>query len=244
MHHEECGRPSDPSRLPFAILNTYLNGDVFTNSWFKVNGNNGFYWQNWGGGFYMNDNYWIRTYNNNGIWLNSGNFGTNGGITVGYGGGNPPAGGAIFAGNVGVGTNNPTSLLTVAGMIQTTSGGVKFPDGTVQTTSATASGGPGAKAWVNFDGTTCPTSGNLCTIRRSFNVSSVVRSNCGGYSNDCYTVNFATSMPDANYVAIGSTERDVEHTTVMFNYYNGSMIYSASAVQALTATDYGRLWHL
>ena len=38
-------------------------------------------------------------------------------------------------GKVGVGTTTPTSLLTVAGMIETTLGGVKFPDGTVQTTA-------------------------------------------------------------------------------------------------------------
>jgi hypothetical protein len=37
---------------------------------------------------------------------------------------------------VGIGTDSPTSMLTVAGMIETTLGGVKFPDGTVQTISA------------------------------------------------------------------------------------------------------------
>jgi hypothetical protein len=39
-------------------------------------------------------------------------------------------------GNVGIGTDAPASRLTVAGTIQSTSGGFKFPDGTVQTTSA------------------------------------------------------------------------------------------------------------
>jgi hypothetical protein len=39
-------------------------------------------------------------------------------------------------GKVGIGTITPTSVLTVQGMIQTTLGGYKFPDGTVQTTSA------------------------------------------------------------------------------------------------------------
>lgn len=42
-------------------------------------------------------------------------------------------------GNVGINTNLPTSPLTVAGMIQTTSGGVKFPDNSVQTTAYTGS---------------------------------------------------------------------------------------------------------
>jgi hypothetical protein len=39
-------------------------------------------------------------------------------------------------GKLGIGTITPTSVLTVQGMIQTTLGGYKFPDGTVQTTSA------------------------------------------------------------------------------------------------------------
>jgi hypothetical protein len=43
--------------------------------------------------------------------------------------------------NVGIGTSTPGSKLTVAGIIESTSGGVKFPDGTTQTTAATGGGG-------------------------------------------------------------------------------------------------------
>jgi hypothetical protein len=39
-------------------------------------------------------------------------------------------------GKVGIGTRTPVSPLTVKGMIETTLGGYKFPDGTVQTTAA------------------------------------------------------------------------------------------------------------
>ena len=39
-------------------------------------------------------------------------------------------------GNVGIGANGATSKLTVAGLIESTSGGVKFPDTTVQLTAA------------------------------------------------------------------------------------------------------------
>src|ERR1051326_157652 len=39
-------------------------------------------------------------------------------------------------GHIGIGTANPTSPLTVQGMIEITLGGYKFPDGTVQTTAA------------------------------------------------------------------------------------------------------------
>src|SRR5262245_60549947 len=38
-------------------------------------------------------------------------------------------------GKVGIGTRTPASVLTVQGMIETTLGGYKFPDGTVQTTA-------------------------------------------------------------------------------------------------------------
>ena len=41
----------------------------------------------------------------------------------------------IVQGNVGIGTASPSSQLTVNGVIQSTSGGVKYPDGTIQTTA-------------------------------------------------------------------------------------------------------------
>ena len=41
-------------------------------------------------------------------------------------------------GKVGIGTDTPSSKLTVAGLIETTGGGVKFPDGTTQTTAGVA----------------------------------------------------------------------------------------------------------
>src|SRR5215813_10825069 len=47
----------------------------------------------------------------------------------------------IFAnklGSVGIGTDTPSSRLTVAGLIETTLGGIKFPDGTIQTTAGVA----------------------------------------------------------------------------------------------------------
>nr|WP_295901383.1 tail fiber domain-containing protein [uncultured Bdellovibrio sp.] len=42
-------------------------------------------------------------------------------------------------GSVGIGTNSPTVKLEVAGTVYSTTGGFKFPDGTVQTTASTSS---------------------------------------------------------------------------------------------------------
>jgi len=50
-------------------------------------------------------------------------------------------------GMVGIGTDLPTSKLTVAGMVQITLGGLKFPDGTVQTTA----GVPGLQSVIHED---------------------------------------------------------------------------------------------
>ncbi|MBU1729541.1 MAG: hypothetical protein KKH64_06240, partial [Candidatus Margulisbacteria bacterium] len=53
-------------------------------------------------------------------------------------------------GNVGIASSEPSAKLTVAGLIQTTTGGVKFPDGTTQTTAAT--GGTGDITAVDASG--------------------------------------------------------------------------------------------
>jgi len=55
------------------------------------------------------------------------------------------------------------------------------------------------RAWVNFDGT------GTVAIRAGYNVSSITDN--GGSGGD-YTVNFATAMPDTNYVvtSIGSAD--------------------------------------
>ncbi len=66
------------------------------------------------------------------------------------------------SGNVGIGTSSPDEAFTVNGVIHTTAGGIKFPDGTVQTTagggSSLISGGANLPlgtiiAWhKNYDG--------------------------------------------------------------------------------------------
>jgi len=83
------------------------------------------------------------------------------------------------SGNVGIGTTSPGEKLTVAGTIESTSGGVKFPDGSLQTTA-------NPKGWVY-----CNSAG---TIQASYNVSSVTKNGKGDY-----TVNWNTGFSSANY---------------------------------------------
>ena len=79
-----------------------------------------------------------------------------------------------------------------------------------------------ARAWVNFSGIT------TVTIRGSGNVSSVVRNSAGNY-----TVNFTTSMPDANYCAVATasnvaTGGNLQYGTSVTDMVAGSCRISAA----------------
>jgi hypothetical protein len=101
------------------VYKLHTIGDIYANGgWFRVSGNQGLYWENWTGGFYMSDATWIRTYNDKNIWTGNGLLGAQGGLTVGYGGGTPPGGGAIIAGLTGMGTSAPNQRLSVQGNIE------------------------------------------------------------------------------------------------------------------------------
>lgn len=85
--------------------------------------------------------------------------------------GSPPTGNGVLyydGANVGVGTTNPLSKLTVSGVIESLSGGIKFPDGTTQTTADT--GGPGGSipsgAVMFFDLAVCPSGWTESTATR------------------------------------------------------------------------------
>jgi hypothetical protein len=73
----------------------------------------------------------------------------------------------------------------------------------------------GCRAWINFDGTGTP------AIVGSGNISSITDNGAGDY-----TLNFTTSMPDANYTAVFG---QAAGSTATNNYVQGIRITGASA---------------
>lgn len=70
--------------------------------------------------------------------------------------------GSIYrqSGNVGIGSINPQDKLEVAGIISTTEGGIKFPDGTIQTTAAVSGSGE-TSLWSELNGNVYRDSGRV-----------------------------------------------------------------------------------
>jgi len=111
---------------------------------------------------------------------------------------------------IGVGNaDSPTEVarFDATGMI---SGGAT-PDALSTATGSAPS--YSARAWVNFNGT------GTVAIRSSGNVSSITDNGTGDY-----TVNFTTAMPDANYVAVASSQVSTTATNSvqMFSSVSGA----------------------
>ena len=109
---------------------------------------------------------------------------------------------------------NGASALSGNLVAPSTSGNVLTSNGTTWTSAAASVGittttgsAPyyGARAFVNFNGTGTP------AIRNSSNVSSITDNGTGDY-----TINFTTSMPDANYSAVGTSKDDGAGSYVPF----------------------------
>ena len=101
----------------------------------------------------------------------------------------------------------------------------------VSTSMANAVNGS-AKAWVNFNGT------GTVAIRASFNVSSITDNGTA-----LYTVNFANSLPDANYCATvmagGSPLTSIRAGSASPNAT--ASLYTPSQMQLYTRDDGGTL---
>jgi|GEM_PF-3617251 len=135
------------------IYDLQVNGDIYANGgWLRTSGGAGWYSESYGGGWYMSDASWIRSYNGKNIWLGGGLLGSDGGLTVGYGGAGSPGGGAIIAGNVGIGTASPNAKLNVIGTtnISRDNAGECCSGGDFTLSLAENTAGTGRKAGVQF----------------------------------------------------------------------------------------------
>ena len=95
-----------------------VSGTTYS-KWFRAQGNTGFFFQTYKGGFYMKDNVWIRTYGNKSIYHNAGALRTDGTLQVG------PYGNRfiVTSDKIGIKTTNPVFNLTVNGSAGKTGGG-------------------------------------------------------------------------------------------------------------------------
>jgi hypothetical protein len=92
----------------------HVAGESYTSGVVRIGGTSPLYFEDYGGGWFMSDSTWVRTSNSKSVWVGGGLLGGDGGLTIGYGGTTPPSGGAIIAGNVGIGTASPTHLLSLS----------------------------------------------------------------------------------------------------------------------------------
>jgi hypothetical protein len=93
----------------------------YTNDWFRVTGGGGIYWEAFGGGWYMQDSTWIRSYNSKPVYMSAG-FDTGSPSGVGCSGG--LGGGYTFR---VCGTSNVTSNLVVGSATLATNGDLYMP---------------------------------------------------------------------------------------------------------------------
>ncbi len=101
----------------------HTKGDIYANGgWFRVSGNQGLYFESYGGGFNMIDNTWIRTYGNKNFYHNTGIMRTDGTFQVG---------------------NAGATFQVVNG------GGMTYKDGTQGTNKVLTSDATGNASWQN-----------------------------------------------------------------------------------------------
>ena len=142
-------------------------------------------------------------------------------------------------GNVGIGTASPTEKLTVNGKIESTSGGIKFPDGTTQITAAKGLTVGGGKIFDSTD--TTPTTwttldlSNVVGVNHAFVILRVNNVSLAVTTNLAFRQNGDTRDYDVNGPSEGTNQ-----TIIFDEFSNGSsqvIIYTDSNGQIEMKAD-------
>ena len=145
---------------------------------------------------------------------------------------------------VGIGTASPAYPLSVAGIVQSTSGGFRFPDGTTQMTAA--SGGLGANATINraqvggWGSASCPV-GYTITGCWAYNGGGTVVNGVTNGTTTCTASGGATYWTDAICIQVAGTQTGGWSLSGLNTYYNdGNVgIGTASPSEMLTLSKTG-----
>lgn len=136
--------------------------------------------------------------------------------------------------NVGIGTSAPNSKLTVVGLIETTTGGVKFPDGTIQTTASTG-GGAGVSSLNGLTGNVTLAAGSNITITPSGNTLTIASTGgaSGGILNQTTLQTGASFNIDGNGAATTFTVNGIavlraKNNSISFGRNAGTLANSAA----------------
>ncbi|CAD5299218.1 MULTISPECIES: hypothetical protein [unclassified Imperialibacter] len=111
--------------------------------------------------------------------------------------------------NVGVGITSPTSRLSVDGVVESTEGGIKFPDGSVQTSAATV---------------------------ESFNGDYFNRNDGPIYASDEDYIGVGTEAPQTNFELAGDGSGNYEPVIFRNNYTMNLLAYASGDVDFLNAS--------
>ncbi len=140
------------------------------------------------------------------------------------------------AGNIGIGTPTPAQLLSVAGTIESTTGGVKFPDGTTQTTAARSGAG-------NNDGFGTASLVNVTT--GTYNAAFgeyALSADTTGYSNSASGAFALTANTSGNYNAASGIFALAANTTGSQNTASGALaLYANTTGSYNTASGFDAL---